>query len=93
MNHFMLPAKKQNQGSWGSNESYICRYGNWAMEYLINEVIKHGGSRNNMKAKVFGGEKIINSLTSDIGVGNVEFVLQYVKLEDIPIIGNDTGGP
>ena len=94
MNHFLLPEKNQYSGDkWGDPSSYTTRYGNWAMEYLVNEVIKHGGTRNNMKAKIFGGGKIIHSMSSEVGDGNVEFVLRYLKLENIPIIANDTGGP
>jgi chemotaxis protein CheD len=94
MNHFLLPQRADNNTSnWGDSASYTTRYGNWAMEYLVNEVIKQGATRNNMKAKIFGGGKIINSMTTDVGNGNVEFVIEYLKLENIPIIANDTGGP
>lgn len=94
MNHFLLPQKNANSSDgWGGTTGYTARYGNWAMEYLVNEVIKHGATRNNMKAKIFGGGKIINAMTTDVGNGNVEFVLEYLKLENIPIIANDTGGP
>lgn len=95
MNHFLLPVQKTiSSKNWGSDPaSYTTRYGNWAMEYLVNEVIKHGATRNNMKAKIFGGGKIINAMTTDVGNGNVEFVLEYLKLENIPIIAQDTGGP
>lgn len=94
MNHFLLPSRSVNSSSsWGDPSSYTTRYGNWAMEYLVNEVIKQGATRNNMKAKVFGGGKIINAMTTDVGNGNVEFVLEYLKLENIPIIAHDTGGP
>jgi chemotaxis protein CheD len=94
MNHFLLPKKSQfSSDEWGDPSSYTTRYGNWAMEYLVNEVIKQGATRNNMKAKIFGGGKIIHSMSSEVGDGNVEFVLQYLKLENIPIIANDTGGP
>ena len=98
MNHFLLPQRSENSSNskdsvWGDQNSYTARYGNWAMEYLVNEVIKQGGTRNNMKAKIFGGGKIINAMTTDVGNGNVEFVLEYLKLENIPIVANDTGGP
>lgn len=94
MNHFLLPQKNTSQQEdWHHANSYTARYGNWAMEYLVNEIIKHGGTRNNLKAKVFGGGKIIHTMTSDVGNGNVEFVMKYLKLENIPIVANDTGGP
>lgn len=92
MNHFLLP-QRNNDHPNAMDASYTARYGNWAMEYLVNELIKHGATRNNLKAKIFGGGKIINGMTNDVGNGNVEFVLEYLKLENIPIIANDTGGP
>jgi chemotaxis protein CheD len=93
MNHFLLPEQK-NTSSKGVLDvaSYTTRYGNWAMEYLVNEVIKQGGTRNNLKAKVFGGGKVIHAMTSDVGNGNVEFVFEFLKLENIPVIAKDTGG-
>jgi chemotaxis protein CheD len=94
MNHFLLPQKSVNSSDvWGDANNYTARYGNWAMEYLVNEIIKQGGTRNNIKAKIFGGGKIINAMTTDVGIGNVEFVLEYLKLDNIPIIASDTGGP
>ncbi len=94
MNHFLLPEKKHAHNDVALDaSSYTARYGNWAMEYLVNEVIKQGATRNNLKAKIFGGGKIINAMTNDVGNGNVEFVLEYLKLENIPIVANDTGGP
>jgi chemotaxis protein CheD len=81
MNHFLLPERGEHSGdAWGDSTSYTTRYGNWAMEYLVNEVIKQGGTRNNIKAKIFGGGKIISAMTNDVGNGNVEFVLEYLKL-------------
>ncbi|MFT4925741.1 MAG: chemotaxis protein CheD [Phenylobacterium sp.] len=92
MNHFLLP-QRHNAHPDAQDASYTARYGNWAMEYLVNEVIKNGGTRNNLKAKIFGGGKIISAMTNDVGEGNVDFVLEYLKLENIPILANDTGGP
>lgn len=89
MNHFLLPQRNNSSTS----DSYTARYGNWAMEYLVNEVLKHGATRNNLKSKIFGGGKIINSMTNEVGNGNVDFVLEYLRLENIPIVANDTGGP
>ena len=87
MNHFMLPANR-NSGI----DSLSCRYGNWAMEFLINEVIKNGGCRDNFKIKVFGGGKIIRGM-GDIGEGNIMFVSQYLKNEGLKVESHDVGGP
>jgi len=90
MNHFMLPAEK---GAEQANaHSLNCRYGNWAMEFLINEVLKNGGSRSNLKIKLFGGGKIIRSMT-DIGLGNIRFAYSYVQEEKLDLVSHDVGGP
>lgn len=90
INHFMLPIQK-TQESNGAH-SLSCRYGNWAMEYLINEVLKNGASRRNLKIKLFGGGQIIRSMT-DIGLGNISFSNAYVKAEGLNLVAHDMGGP
>lgn len=90
MNHFMLPIQKdiELKNAHGLN----CRYGNWAMEYLINEVLKNGASRQNLKIKLFGGGKIINNMTN-IGLGNISFATAYIKEEGLNLVAHDMGGP
>ncbi|MDP2634216.1 MAG: chemoreceptor glutamine deamidase CheD [Pseudoalteromonas sp.] len=90
MNHFMLPAEKGVEQA--NAHSLNCRYGNWAMEFLINEVLKNGGSRSNLKIKLFGGGKIIRSMT-DIGLGNIRFAYSYVQEEKLDLVSHDVGGP
>jgi len=88
MNHFMLPA----QSAHGSNDwlDEATRYGNFAMEYLINSILKAGGNRNNLEAKVTGGGNVIANM-SNIGLKNGLFVLDYLGREGIPILANDLG--
>lgn len=95
MNHFMLPIKGDNIGNqdWQNDNSYTCRYGLWAMEYLINEILKYGGSRNNLKVKLFGGGRVIANMTSDIGKKNIEFAQEYIANEGLDIESSDVGGP
>ena len=84
MNHFMLP-----EGDAGSG-----RYGSYAMELLINEMMKHGATRATMEAKVFGGGQVIDGMsTMNIGERNTEFVMAYLKTERIPIVSKDVLGP
>ena len=92
MNHFMLPLTKKpsHEVSWGNVESDATRYGNYAMEYLINGILKNGGQRKNLKCKVFGGGKIIQNM-GDVGQKNCDFVLHYLSLEMISIIAHDLG--
>jgi chemotaxis protein CheD len=83
MNHFMLP-----EGDAGSG-----RYGSYAMELLINEMLKQGATRSTMEAKVFGGGQVIDGMTSmNIGERNTTFVVDYLKTERIPIMSKDVLG-
>ncbi|MFC0120013.1 chemoreceptor glutamine deamidase CheD [Pseudoalteromonas xiamenensis] len=90
MNHFMLPGVKDANNLHANDLS--CRYGNWAMEFLINELLKNGAARKNLKVKLFGGGKIIRSMT-DIGLGNIRFAYDYVQEEKLELISHDVGGP
>ncbi len=92
MNHFMLPSHNGSAPGW-AGESIVSnsnRYGNFAMENLLNELLKSGAYKNNLEIKVFGGGRILRSLT-DVGARNTEFVRQYLKLEGLEIEGSDTG--
>lgn len=89
LNHFMLP--KSDGGKWaGVNAS--TRYGNFAMEHLINEILKRGGLRENLEAKVFGGSDFMEGNTLRIGDGNADFAREYLKTERIRVVGEDIGG-
>ena len=92
MNHFMLPLNEGGDDNWsGTSLSTATRYGNVAMEYLINEVLKHGSERRRLEVKVFGGGRILREMT-DIGRRNIEFVLDYVETEGLRLIARDLGG-
>ena len=85
MNHFMLPDD-------GGREtiSMSARYGTYAMEVLINHLLKMGARRNRLEAKVFGGGAVMATLSSsNVGVRNAEFVLDYLKTEKIPVVAKD----
>jgi chemotaxis protein CheD len=80
MNHFMLP-----EGSGDSG-----RYGSYAMELLINEMMKRGASRLTMEAKVFGGGAVISGMNSiNVGERNTQFVLEFLATERIPVVSKD----
>jgi chemotaxis protein CheD len=88
MNHFMLPLA-QGHG-WG-DDPQSTRYGNFAMEKLINELIKSGCSRDRMEIKVFGGGNVTES-NQAIGTQNAEFVLRYLQAEGLSCAAQDLGG-
>jgi chemotaxis protein CheD len=90
MNHFMLPVSGGN-GSWEkADPGSSARYGNFAMEQMINEILKHGGSRRNLEVKVTGGGRILAQMT-DIGRKNIEFIEEYLRTEGLRILARDLG--
>ena len=74
MNHFMLP--QHGSGAWG-NDLKSTRFGNFAMEKLINELIKAGCVRERMEIKVFGGGNVTDS-SNAVGSENAEFIMHHV---------------
>lgn len=84
MNHFLLPESANSSISAAS-------FGINAMELLINDLIKLGTTRSALKAKVFGGARMIAGL-SDIGKKNAEFVLGFLQREGIECMGQSLGG-
>lgn len=87
MNHFLLPETRDAEGL--SSES--TRYGAFAMEKLINEILKRGGSKSRLEVKVFGGGNVIDS-SAMIGDKNVKFVLSFLTKEGLRISSQDLGG-
>jgi chemotaxis protein CheD len=91
MNHFMLPVDRSDgNGAWRSATSASTRFGNVAMERLINEILKRGGRREDLEVKLVGGGKVLDALT-DVGARNILFVKQYVLAEGFRVVGEDLG--
>ena len=88
INHFMLP--ESDSGNWGGVSASM-RYGNYAMEVLINDILRMGGARNRLEIKVFGGANVIGR-TSLVGTKNVEFVETYLRIEHMAIAAQHLGG-
>lgn len=93
MNHFMLPIQEANGTSDTSvSNQAALSYGNWAMEYLINEILKQGGNKSNFEVKVFGGGMVLSSMsTINIGEKNVSFVFDFLEREGLSITSHDVG--
>lgn len=86
MNHFMLP----DGGEGDTLVSASMRYGTYAMEVLINQLLKAGARRENMEAKVFGGGAVLRGFTAiNVGERNAEFVLKYLRAEKMRITAED----
>ncbi|MBL7003371.1 MAG: chemoreceptor glutamine deamidase CheD [Gammaproteobacteria bacterium] len=92
MNHFLLPLKSNEKWS-GDNklDSKATRYGNFAMEHLINDIIKYGGEKKFLEVKIFGGSRIMDS-TTDIGKSNIDFVRSFLHVEGLKVVAEDVGG-
>lgn len=85
MNHFMLP-----DGGDSDSTGLAGRYGLFAMEQLINELMKRGARKNAIEAKVFGGGRVMaNFTTIDVGKRNSDFVLSFLRLEGIRVTSQD----
>ncbi len=89
MNHILLPGKA-NLKIFDN----VARYAINAMELLINRIMKLGGQRPNLVAKVFGGAHVLPAVSPENGMGarNLEFVLEFLQMETISIVSQDLGG-
>jgi chemotaxis protein CheD len=89
MNHFMLPVPRGDgrADSWGES----ARYGCYAMELLINGILKCGGHKDRLEVKVFGGGRIYEG-GMDIGALNATWVLEYLERDGLRPVTADLGG-
>ena len=85
MNHFLLP-----EGD-GAGTDAGRRYGAYAMELLINDVLKAGARRDRLQAKLFGGGRMFASL-KDVGLANADFAERFLRDEGIPVVGGSLRG-
>lgn len=91
LNHFLLP--ENDSGHWGKTVDAAMRYGNHAMETLINDIVKRGGLRSRLEFKVFGGARVIEGASAlSVGQKNVEFIEDYLKNEGFDIAASHLGG-
>lgn len=85
MNHFML-ADSADSGTLSPS----ARYGTYAMEILINHLLKLGARRTSLEAKVFGGGRVMEKLTSSmVGERNAKFVKDFLGTEGIALAAED----
>jgi chemotaxis protein CheD len=92
LNHFMLPGRLGSNNLAGSDTG---KYGIFAMEFLVNEMIKLGANKGDLVAKVFGGGHVLNRTVDNGGSipsSNVTFAFEYLKTEGIKVQTSDVGG-
>lgn len=89
LNHFLLP---ETAGPTVSG-AYAARYGAHAMEVLINDILKRGGQRGRLQAKLFGGARVIAvSMGKTVGERNQSFAVDFLRREGVPVTAVDLGG-
>lgn len=89
LNHFLLPSTK------GRNvkDDQAMRYGDYAMEVLIGSILRNGGQRNCLEAKIFGGANMFDTAAvTPVGRSNIQFVLDFIHSEGITLAAEDIGG-
>ena len=87
MNHFMLPDSAADDDSPMGTSA---RYGTYAMEILINQMLQLGARRGNLEAKVFGGGNVLKGLTvANVGQRNADFVLKFLATDKIRLVAQD----
>lgn len=91
MNHFMLPVT----GNSIDHDAILLngeagRYGNYAMEHMINEMLKQGARKERLQFKVFGGGKVLKNATT-VGDSNIEFVFDYLQKENYSVLSSNVG--
>ena len=91
MNHFLLPGMIHPDEMLSSD---VGRYGMFAMELLIGELIKLGARRRALKAKLFGGGKVLTFRKDDgdVTASNIRFARKFLELEGLPVVNEDVGG-
>lgn len=92
MNHFMLPADtSEGESCWLDPVAGLStRYGSFAMESLVNDLMKLGARRERLEIKIFGGGRVLTSMT-DVGARNVAFVREWLRIEGFAISAQDLG--
>jgi chemotaxis protein CheD len=87
INHYMLPY-------WNGQGLASPKYGNIAIEKLIDKMVSLGCNKNNLKAKIFGGGEVIETqiVQFHIGSRNIEVARQILEEKKIPIISSSVGG-
>ncbi len=91
MNHFLLPTGDSHDRNRGTDEAM--RFGDYAMESLLNSIYRKGGQRGRIEFKIFGGARVLGGATMlKIGEQNIGFVEKFLKTEGFPIVARSVGG-
>lgn len=92
LNHFMLPGTISREDAILSESG---KYGMYAMELVINDLLKLGANRKRIRAKVFGGGHVLSGTLQDsdnVPKSNITFAFEYLQMEGFPVDSSDVGG-
>jgi chemotaxis protein CheD len=89
MNHFMLPGELDTRDFYADESG---RYGMFAMELLINDMLKAGARKDRLVAKVFGGGHVLSTSAGNIPDSNIAFAMEFLETERIPVESSNVGG-
>lgn len=90
LNHFLLPSTR---GKNVTDDHQALRYGDYAMEVLIGAILRAGGCRSSLEAKIFGGANMyVTDSSKPVGRSNIQFVLDFIRSENIALLAEDIGG-
>jgi chemotaxis protein CheD len=89
MNHFLLPGDRP--GADLAQSGGAMRYGAYSMELLVNGLLREGAERHRLRAKLFGGARMLKGLT-DVGNANAEFAERFLLQEGITVVGGSLRG-
>jgi chemotaxis protein CheD len=87
INHYMLPF-------WNGDGLASPKFGNIAIEKLLEKMLGFGCKKNNIIAKVFGGGEVIETQITQFHIGerNISVAQQVLKELKINITGQSLGG-
>jgi len=87
MSHILLPKAHQNKVI-----EYPHKYADLSLKFLMQELIKNGAVRDNIKAIIVGGSRIFDLDENFMGIDNIKAIKEALEKLNIKIIGDDTGG-
>jgi len=89
--HVMLPSSEQIK-----NNSNTAKFADTGIVKLMEDMLKMGAKRSRIVSKIAGGSQMFNfNDTSDImriGTRNVAATKETLRMLNIPLIAEDTGG-
>ncbi len=87
INHYMLPF-------WNGKGLASPKYGNIAIEKLLEKLLQAGARKQNLQAKVFGGGVVLNGNFSHYNIGerNIQVAFNTLEEMNINVLSSSTGG-